>query len=81
MREPLFKGVLASGAELRKVTMQEGREFGGDRHLLGGACKLFKDILQAAAVVGQKHGMGHAESFAGGLRSDEGVAVAVAADP
>ena len=79
--EPFFKSVLASGAELREVTMQEGGEFGRDRDLLGRTRKLFKDILQASAVVGQDERVGHAEGLARGLGGDEGVAVAVAADP
>ena len=38
-------------------------------------------VLQAAAVVGEQEIVSHGEGFAGGLWCDEGVAVAVAADP
>ena len=56
-------------------------DLGGDGNLLGGAAELFEDVLQAAAVVGEQEGVRHGERFAGGLRGDEGVAVAVASDP
>jgi len=40
-----------------------------------------KDVLQPSAVVSEEKSVGHRESVAGGLRGDEGIAVAVAADP
>ena len=81
MREALFEGVLAGGAKLREVAFEQSGEFGGDRDLLGRARQLFKDVLQAAAVVGEEKRVGHREGFASGLWSDERIAVAVAADP
>ena len=42
---------------------------------------MVEDVLQAAAVVGEQQGAGHGERLARGLRGDEGIAVAVAADP
>ncbi len=79
--EALAESVLAGGAELSEVAVEQGGQFGGDGHLLGGAGELLEDILQAAAVVGEQERVGHREGFARGLRGDEGIAVAVAADP
>ncbi len=79
--EALFEGVLAGGAELGEVGVEEGFDLGGDGDLLGGAAELLEDVLQAAAVVAEEQGVGHGEGVAGGLRGDEGVAVAVATDP
>ena len=79
--EALFEGGLAGGAELGEVAVEQRGEFGGDGDLLGGAAELLEDVLQAAAVVGEEQRVGHGEGFARGLRGDEGVAVAVAADP
>ncbi len=81
MREALFEGVLAGGAQLREVAIEQRGEFGGDGNLLGGAGQLLEDVLQAAAIVGQQQRVRHGEGFARGLRGDEGIAVAVAADP
>ena len=79
--EAIFEGVLAGGAELGEVGAEERFELGGDGDLLGGAAELLEDVLQAAAVVAEEQGVGHGEGVAGGLRGDEGVAVAVATDP
>ncbi len=81
MREAFFESGLAGGAKLREVAFEQSGELGGDRDLLGGARQLLEDVLQAAAVVGEKQRVGHGEGFAGGLRSNEGIAVAVATDP
>ncbi len=79
--EALFEGGLSGGAELGEVFLEECFDLVGDGDLLGGAAELLEDVLQAAAVVGEQEIVGHGEGFAGGLRGDEGVAVAVAADP
>ena len=79
--EALFEGGLAGGAQLLHVSIQQGRKLGRDGDLLGGAGELVGDVLQAAAVVGMKQAVGHGERGARDARSDEGIAVAVAADP
>ena len=81
MGEALFEGGLAGGAELGEVAVEQSGRARRRRDLLGGAGELLEDVLQAAAVVGEEQSVGHGEGFAGGLRGDEGIAVAVAADP
>ena len=72
---------LAGGAQLLHVAFEQRGELGRDGDLLGGAGELVGDVLQAAAVVGKEQAMGHGEGDARGARSDEGIAIAVAADP
>ncbi len=45
---------LAGGAQLLHVAVEQRGEFGRDGDLLGGAGELVGDVLQAAAVVGEK---------------------------
>ena len=81
MREPFFEGVLSGGAKLAEITLEESYHLGGYGHLLGGARELLEDVLQPSTVVSEEESMGHREGFAGGLRGNEGIAVAVATDP
>ena len=81
MRKAFGEQVLSCSAKFFRVDGQQGTDILGDRYLLGGAGKLLKDVLQAAAVVAQQQRVRHAEGFAGGLGCDERVAVAVAANP
>ncbi len=79
--ETLFESRLSGSSELAEVAIQQGSELWRDGNLLDGARQLLEDVLQAAAVVGKQDAVGHAEGIAGGLRDDEGIAVAIAADP
>ena len=79
--ETLFEFGLAGGAQLLHVTFQQRGKLRRDGNLLGGAAKLVGDVLQAAAVVGVEQAVGHGQRGARGTRGDEGIAVAVAADP
>ncbi len=81
MEEPLFEGVLTGRAKLREVALKKSGQLGGDRNLLRGTCELFEDVLQSSPVVDEEKRMSHREGVAGGLRGDEGIAVAVATDP
>ena len=79
--EAIFEGGVAGVAELVEVAVEEEREFGGDGDELGGAGDVVEDVLQAVAVVREEEVARHGEGLARGGGRDEGIAVAVAADP
>ncbi len=79
--DAIFERGLAGFAELDQVAFEDGGELGRDGHEAVGAGELVEDVLQTAAVVGEQQAAGHGERFAGGFGRDEGIAVAVAADP
>ena len=72
---------LAGGAQLLHVAIEERGQLGRDGDLLGGTGELVGDVLQAAAVVCEEQAVGHGERGARGAGRDEGIAVAVSADP
>ncbi len=83
--EAADEGVLGGGgagdADLVEVAVEECGEGGGDGDLLGGAGELLEDVFEAMEVVAEDQIAGHGEGGGGGFGGDEGVAVAVAADP
>ena len=70
-----------AAVECLEVACDEGFDGGGDGDLLGGAAELVEEHLQAAAVVGEEQIARHGEGVARGDGVDEGIAVAIAADP
>ena len=79
--DAVFEEGLSGVAKLAEIAVEQHSELGRNSDDAGGGGELVEDVLQAAAVVGKDEGARHGESFAGDLGSDEGIAVAVAADP
>ncbi len=83
--EAADEGVLGGGgagdADFVEVAVEERGESWGDGDLLGGAAELLEGVVEAAEVVADDEIAGHGEGGGGGFGGDEGVAVAIAADP
>ena len=74
-------GAVRVAFELEQVTIDAGFNLQRDGYLLGRAAELVKEYLQALAIVAEEEYACGGERITGGLGVDEGIAVAIAADP
>ena len=79
--EAIFEFGLAGGAEALKVALSQLREFGRDGDDASGAGELVEEVLEPSAVMVVQKVAGDGERLARDFGRNEGIAVAVAADP